>query len=267
MPVGAGGPAGRRDAVPMPAASGPEAERARGASCWTGPYPGSSGPCGAAFGGGREEPDQRLGAGTDPWREAPGLEVPVPGMGEGPDRGGGDRDAHPVSGSGPEPGPHRHRGPRPGVREASGDRTEARCELLLCHPLPFLGTGPERGRNEHTHGRVREYFPKGTDCRQVTPTLRALRGATGAASLDLQVPNSPLLGPMASVRVAAGRQDGCHPGPKRSARSANFWAAAAIPPSGYALIPGSRRLLHFGVEAGVQNNLCIVHKTSICDLL
>ena len=77
----------------------------------------------------------------------------------------GHRGAHPASGSGPGPGPHRHGRPRQGVREASGDRTEARCGFHLCHPLPLLGTG----LNEHPNGLVREYFPKGTDFRQVTP--------------------------------------------------------------------------------------------------
>ncbi len=79
-----------------------------GASCRTGPHPGSSGPCGAAFGRGREEPGRGLGAGTDPWRETPrgtgigsgsGFEVPVPGVGGGQDRVGGDRGAQTAPGA------------------------------------------------------------------------------------------------------------------------------------------------------------------------
>ncbi len=180
MPVGAGGPAGRRDAVPMPAASGPEAERARGASCWTGPYPGSSGPCGAAFGGGREELDRRLGAGTDPWRETPGERVSAA------DRGSKFRFLEWVEGQTAaavtatltrRPGPVRdrvHTGTADNGKEFARHREIAQkldAGFYFATPYPSW----ERGRNEHPHGRVREYFPKGTDCRQVPPTLRALR--------------------------------------------------------------------------------------------
>ncbi len=63
---------------------------------------------------------------------------------EGQTAAAGHRGAHPAPGTGSGPGPHRHGRPRQGVREASGDRTEARCGLLLRHPLPLLGTGPER---------------------------------------------------------------------------------------------------------------------------
>ncbi len=63
---------------------------------------------------------------------------------EGQTAAAGHRGAHPAPGTGSGPGPHRHGRPRQGVREASGDRTEARCGLLLRHPLPLLRTGPER---------------------------------------------------------------------------------------------------------------------------
>ncbi len=63
---------------------------------------------------------------------------------EGQTAAAGHRGAHPASGSGSGPGSHRHGRPRQGVREASRDRTEARCGLYLRYPLPFLGTGPER---------------------------------------------------------------------------------------------------------------------------
>ncbi len=63
------------------------------------------------------------------------------------------------------------------------------------------------------------------------------------------VPVSPLLWPITSVRIA-GRRDGCHPRPKSSVRSADFWVAAAIPPFGLRPHSGIAALLHFGVEVG-----------------
>ena len=44
---------------------------------------------------------------------------------EGKTAAAGHRGAHPASGADPGPGPHRHGRSRQGVREASGDRTEA----------------------------------------------------------------------------------------------------------------------------------------------
>ncbi len=51
LPAGAGGSAGRRDPVPVPATSGPEAEWARRPLCRTRSHSRSGGPCGAAGSG------------------------------------------------------------------------------------------------------------------------------------------------------------------------------------------------------------------------
>ncbi len=64
------------------------------------------------------------------------------------------------------------------------------------------------------------------------------------------VPVSPWLWPITSVRIA-GRRDYCHPRPKSSVRSADFWVAAAIPPFGLRPHSGIAALLHFGVEVGL----------------
>ncbi len=63
---------------------------------------------------------------------------------EGKTAAAGHRGDHPAHGSGSGPGPHRHGGPRQGVRKAPGDRCGVGRRLLLRHSLPFLGTGPER---------------------------------------------------------------------------------------------------------------------------
>ncbi len=219
-----------------------------------------------------------------------GLEVSLPGVGGGPDRGGGDRGAHPASGSGPGPGPHRHGRPRQGVREASGDRTEARCGLHLCHPLSLLGTGPERAHQRPGASVLpeRDGLPPGDS--------RAGAGGGGpsppSASEGPGVPHSggglcPWVGSPRTRHAVAPRPRHSGPSgdPPERLRSASRSGArpclgrwlrsgslvvemAAIRdrkevlearifgspprslPSGYALIPGSRRLLHFGVEAG-----------------
>ncbi len=106
----------------MLAASGPEAEWARGASCRTGPHPGSGRPCGAAFGDGREEPDR-------------------------------DRVQPGTADHGKEFARHREIAPK--------------LDAGFYFATPYHSW--ERGRNEHPNGRVRPYFPKGTDFRQVTP--------------------------------------------------------------------------------------------------
>ncbi len=73
-----------------------------------------------------------------------GLEVSVPGVGRRPDGLRRDRSHYPAHEAGSGSGPPRHRRPRPGVRETSGDRGEAPCGLYLRYPVPFPGTGPQR---------------------------------------------------------------------------------------------------------------------------
>ncbi len=163
----AGRSAGRRSPVPVPATSGQEAERAR-------PHSRSGGHCGASGGGGGEEPGRRLGARTDHGSEAPGhsgvgrgpeLEVPVPGVGDG-------KTASAVTEAITRRlGPVRdrvHTGTADNGQEFARPREIAQkldAGFSFATPYPSW----ERGRNEHTNGLVRPYFPKGTDCRRVTP--------------------------------------------------------------------------------------------------
>jgi len=49
-----------------------------------------------------------------------------------------------------------------GHREVSAGRDAGFCFATPCHSR-------ERGLNEHAKGLVRQYFPRGTDFRQVTP--------------------------------------------------------------------------------------------------
>ncbi len=157
----------------MPATSGQEAERARRPSCRTRPDPGPGRPCGATFGGGREEPDRRWGAGTDPWRETQGAWVSAM------DRGSkvpflewveGQTAAAVTAALTRCLGPVRdrvHTGTTDHGKEFARHQEIAPKLDAGCHfatPYPFW----ERGRNEHTNGLVRPYFPKGTDFRQVT---------------------------------------------------------------------------------------------------
>ena len=207
---------------------------------------------------------------------------------EGKTAAAGHRGAPPASGADPGPGPHRHGRSRQGVREASGDRTEARCGLLLCHPLPFLGTGPERAHQRPGAPVLpeRDRLPPG-DCRAGAGG----RGPTPpSASEGPGIPHpggglcpwvgSPRTRP--AVPRSPSWQSGDPPERPRSASRCRFrpgfgrWLRSGSPavemvairgrkealdarifgspprslPSGYALIPGSRRLLHFGVEAG-----------------
>ncbi len=157
----------------MPATSGPEAERARRSSCRTRPHSRSDRPCGAAFGGGREEPDRRLGVGYDHGRETPGALVSAV------DRGSkftvlewveGKTAAAVTAALTRRLGPVRDR-----VHTCTADHGKEFARHREIAPkldAGFTFATPyhswERGRNEHTNGLVRPYFPKGTDFRQVT---------------------------------------------------------------------------------------------------
>ncbi len=165
---------------------------------------------------------------------------------EGKTAAAGHRGDHPVPGAGSESGPHWYRRPWPGVRETPGDCAEAQCGLFLRYSLPFLGTGPERAPQRPGAPVLpeRNGLPPGDP--------RAGTGGGGSAPLGLQVLSAPLPWPMASVRIA-GSRDGCHRWPKRSARSANFWVAAAIPPFGRRPHSGIAARLHFGLDPGRLN--------------
>ncbi len=120
-------------------------------------------------------PDRGLGAGTDHGSEAPGclgvgsgpgLEVPVPGVGrrqDGPPQGTEaiTRCLGPVR-------DRVHTGTADHGQEFARHRAIAQklnAGFSFATPYPSW----ERGRNEHPNGRVRPYFPKRTDFRQVTP--------------------------------------------------------------------------------------------------
>ena len=173
LPAGPGGPQGRGRPVPVPEATGPEAELEGRAACRSGPHSGAGGHCRASCGGGGEEPGRGLGAGHDRRRDAPGGALL-----SSVDRGSWFTILELLAGKAAAPvteallrrlGPFRDRTHTltadNGKEFAGHEEVAAGLDAGFYFAIPYHSW--ERGLNEHVNGLVRQYFPKGADFRQV----------------------------------------------------------------------------------------------------